>query len=312
MGNITAHEEGNYTSTLIQPSKDMEPIFLFTFSLNVFLSITASLGNILILIALHKVSSLHPPTKLLFPSLAVTDLCVGLVSQPLFAVVLLYMSHSTDINSSVSYLVFTAANGSGFVFCEVSIMVSTAISVDRLLALLLGLRYRHVVTLWRVRAILICLWLVAISVALVGYFWSYRFSVIVVLNIVLVSLVISIFSYTNIFLKLRQHQAQVQQHGQQGQPNERAIPLNMAKYKKTVSSIAWVQLALVACYVPFGIMVALMNISGLSKTGQIVRFFVVTLLYLNSSLNPLLCCWKMSEVRESVKDTIRRFSCLSV
>ena len=147
MGNITAHEEGNYTSTLIRPSKDTEPIFLFTFSLNVFLSITASVGNILILIALYKVSSLHPPTKLLFRSLAVTDLCVGLVSQPLFAIVLLYLSHTTDINSSVPYLVFTAANGSGFVFCEASIMVSTAIRVDRLLALLLGLRYRHVVTL---------------------------------------------------------------------------------------------------------------------------------------------------------------------
>jgi len=149
-------------------------------------------------------------------------------------------------------------------------MVSTAISVDRLLALLLGLRYRHVVTLWRVRAIVICLWLVAISVTLLGYFWRLRFAIFVLLVIGLLSLAISIFSYANIFLKLRQHQAQVLAHDQQGQPNEQATPLKIAKYKKTVSSIAWVQLALVACYVPFGIMASalIMNISGFTKTGH--------------------------------------------
>ena len=52
--------------------------------LNIFLSITtAGLGNALILAALHKESSLHPPSKLLFQSLAVTDLCVGLIAEPL-------------------------------------------------------------------------------------------------------------------------------------------------------------------------------------------------------------------------------------
>ena len=45
--------------------------------LNAFLSITAFLGNVLVLVALRKESSLHPPSKLLFRSLAVTDLCVG-------------------------------------------------------------------------------------------------------------------------------------------------------------------------------------------------------------------------------------------
>ena len=54
--------------------------------LNVFLSITASLGNGLVLVALRKDSSLHPPSKLLLRNLAVTDLCAGLFSEPLYAV----------------------------------------------------------------------------------------------------------------------------------------------------------------------------------------------------------------------------------
>ena len=54
-------------------------------AVNILLSITATLGNSLILVALHKESSLHPPSKLLYRCLATTDLLVGLVTQPLYA-----------------------------------------------------------------------------------------------------------------------------------------------------------------------------------------------------------------------------------
>jgi len=85
-------------------------------------------------------------------------------------------------------------------------------------------------------------------------------------------------------------------------------PLNIAKYKKTVSSIAWMQLALVACYVPFGVVLIIMNVNGWGRTRQIVwSVFATVLLYSNSSLNPILYCWKISEVREAVKDTIGQF-----
>ena len=49
-----------------------------------FLSVTAFLGNALILAALHKESSLHPPSKLLFRGLATTDLSVGIVVHPFY------------------------------------------------------------------------------------------------------------------------------------------------------------------------------------------------------------------------------------
>ena len=54
-------------------------------AVNIFLSISAFLGNFLILVALNKETSLYPPSKLLYRCLATTDLLVGLVSQPLFA-----------------------------------------------------------------------------------------------------------------------------------------------------------------------------------------------------------------------------------
>ena len=100
-------------------------------AVNILFSITSSLGNILILIALRKVTSLHPPTKLLFQCLAITDLGVGLTSQPLFATVLLI--DSRNVNWSV-----ILNNYLSIIFCGLSMNISTALSVDRLLALLLG------------------------------------------------------------------------------------------------------------------------------------------------------------------------------
>ena len=47
--------------------------------LNIPQSITAILGNALIIVALQKLSSLHPASRLLLGCLAATDLGVGLI-----------------------------------------------------------------------------------------------------------------------------------------------------------------------------------------------------------------------------------------
>ncbi|CAH3129299.1 unnamed protein product, partial [Pocillopora meandrina] len=197
----------------------------------IFFSLTAFLANSLIFVALHKVSSLHPPSKLLYRCLATSDLLVGLVSQPLTAT--LWMS---------------------VVFEE-----------------------------WRLSP------------------WFGRI-------VISCCLLISIASYAKIFCALRRHHAQVQSHVQQqpSQPNA----LNMARYKKAVYSALWVQLALLACYVPMSVVGILMaHIKGDSSHLVVALGILDTLVYFNSTLNPFLYCWKISEVRRAVKRTIRQALC---
>ena len=247
MANIT--EQGNYTSKLNQElSAPPEGIFEFLSALNIFLSITASVGNTLILIALKNVYSIHPPTKLLFRCLAVTDLCVGLIVQPLYATYIMFLV--IKMNDNVLNYVYKVYGVSSYILGGVSGLASTAISVDRLLALTLGIRYKHVVTLRRVRVVIACFWALAASF---GILWVWRDEI--TDNAIPVGLIIclvtSIFSYTRIHFKLRHHQAQVQNNVPDGQQSGEGIPLHIARYKKTVSSIMWVQLALVACYLPW-------------------------------------------------------------
>ena len=151
--NFTRELTLNITSTALSALGKQRHIFIPV--LNIVLSITATLGNVLILVALRKVSSLHPPTKLLFRCLAFTDLCVGLISQPLYAVAV--MPRSTKMNRDLLSYFILGNYVSSYILCGVSALTSTAISLDRLLALLLGLRYRQVVTLKRVRVVLLSL-----------------------------------------------------------------------------------------------------------------------------------------------------------
>jgi len=191
------------------------------------------------------------------------------------------------------------------VFCNLSLLTLTAISVDRLLALLLGIRYRQVVTFKRVLMFVICFWTLITSLALVVV-WDYQFSLHYNSIAVLFCSVISTCCYTKIFQKLYHHQI----HVHQGQPNGHA-PLNIARYRKTVSSTLWVQLTLVTCYLPAGTVVALMAIKGITPTLGIALAFLVTVVHLNSTLNPILYCWKIGEVRRAVVEILRQTFCLS-
>lgn len=193
-----------------------------------------------------------------------------------------------------------------WVSCSLSEMTSTAIAVDRLLALLLGLRYRHFVTLRRVRAVILCFWLTATSLGLIKLSWSSAITNLLGIILLSVSLAISIFCYTRIHLKLRHQQAQVQNHYPQGQPIVGRISLNIARYKKSVSSILWVQLALATCYVPW-VITAVLSVNGIEN--DMAWIAVLTLVLLNSSLNPILYCWKITQVKLAMKDTIRLLNC---
>ena len=309
MVNLT--EGANFTKMKTPLSANIRVgLYIAIAAVNIVLSITASLGNILILIALRKVTSIHPPTKLLFQCLAITDLGVGLISQPLMAT-LIHLVDNIDIKIW-SVLFFHLLGSLSIAFCGVSVFASTALSVDRLLALCLGLRYRHVVTLKRIRAVLASGCLAVLLLLLV---WNFRTKTRIMIIIIFLTLCLSIslFSYTKIVLRLRQHQSSVRDNVQQGQANAGGIPLNLERYKKTVVSVALVQLALVICYFPCNIFLILLHLRRIPPgIDWILLYYTTTLLFLNSSLNPCLYCWRIKEIRQAVKVTIRRFcTCLS-
>ena len=130
-------------------------------AVNIFLSITAFLGNSLILVALSKETSLHPPSKLMYRCLATGDLLFGLVSQPLAATYWMSLVHE---HWSLCRYARDGVQISSYALCGVSLLTLTAISVDRLLAsLLLGTRYRQIITLKRTYIITTTFWILSVA-----------------------------------------------------------------------------------------------------------------------------------------------------
>jgi len=198
--------------------------------LNAFLSITALLGSVLILVALRRESSLHPPSKLLLRDLATTDLCVGLIVELLYVALLVTLVN--EVWNICRYVAIAIAITSHILFA-VSLHTLTAISVDILLALLLGLRYKQIVTLKRVYMITITFCVVSTVSSTMRLFLKSTVASWYDIIVVSLCLVTSVFSYTKIFFTLRHHQHQVQDHVQQ--PNQ-TNQLNIARYRKAVSS----------------------------------------------------------------------------
>ena len=254
-------EGGTQTKTLTIPelacsrASDIQPYAYYFSTIHILLSLTATLGNSLILVALSKESSLHPPSKVLYRCLATTDLLVGLVVHPL--AVIHFMSYIHEDWGRCRWT-YHAALISGYALSSVSLLTMTAISVDRLLALLLGLRYRQIVTVKRIHVILTTFWIANGVVALcqsLNYHIIFWYGLLVTVS----CLMISFASYTKIFRALRLHHTQIQDHDQQhpSQPNA----LNIARYRKAVYNALWVQLALFVCYLPYCILVILITFS---------------------------------------------------
>ena len=281
----------------------------FLAAVNYFLSITAILGNAVILVALYKESSLHPPSKLLCSCLAVTDLLVGIIAEPLLAVYFTLIGigedNLTDLcvsSAKITALAFT-------ILTAVSMLTMCAISVDRLLALLLGLRYRCVVTLKRVRALVLSFWIVSTAVTLM---MIKKFAILKMFGYALNSLclLVSVCCYSKIVFALRHHQVAIQDQFHQEQPNGETAQ-DMQQYRKTVSTAACILLTLVLCYLPYSIVLGIVTTKGCSPFLHAIWSLTTTLVCLNSSLNPILYCWKIKEVRQKVKNTIRQMLCFT-
>ena len=87
----------------------------------------------------------------------------------------------------------------------------------------------------------------------------------------------------------------------------------MARCRKAVYSALWVQLVLLACYLPVSVVATVIGPRQANLSHFVVALGIAnTLVYLNSTLNPFLYCWKISEVRQAMKQTIRKSTLLFI
>ena len=107
-------------------------------------------GNSLIVLTILKNHSLHSPSMILIFGLALSDLLLGLVAQPLY--IAKELSDNFHFRVHVTFFLYNC--------CGVSLWKMTAISLDRLAALHLHMKYTSLVTSTRVTQVLGTIWIV--------------------------------------------------------------------------------------------------------------------------------------------------------
>ncbi|CAH3103590.1 unnamed protein product, partial [Porites lobata] len=172
---------------------------------NCLFSLMSSLGNLLILIVIRKTQDLHLPSFVLVGSLAASDLLVGLICQPLLvALNIAELKKNFNVFCYCRMLLFVT----GWTTGGVSLLILTAISVDRLLALTLHLQYNTTVTVARVFQTTFVFWSFCVFIN-VTRFWMTTKWYFIPLAVFLLSFVVITVCTLNIFKIVRRHQRQI-------------------------------------------------------------------------------------------------------
>ena len=298
MNNINKHNNGS--ADHYSDNKDNfnpEPVTIINCVLNAPLMLISILGNALVLAAIMRTPSIRStPHMIMLCSLAVSDFLVGLIAQPIYIAKQLTGDHYVPLVSVMM----------GTFLCIVSLCTITAINVDRFLALHYHMRYATLVTESRVRYTLTIIWL--ISFLLSGFsVWYPRVNSFVVATVVIICLLICMASFIRIYCFIRRHQLQIQAQQQAVQSSDAGNNLNVPRLKRSAMNTFVFFIVLIICYFP---MYVLLTLYGLSiKDWQSEWQFAPTVVHMNSSINPLLYCWRLRELRRAVVKTAREVLC---
>ena len=285
--------------------KELRSTLIASCVINSFLSYTAIMLNIVTIHALRKTSSLPKPLKTLLLSLAVSDVGVGLLAQPLY-ISLLVRWLQLNNPECISYKGLFAVI---HFFSIASFFGVVAISVDRFLAINLHLRYQELVTHKRVVALVISIWLLSAFVS-VSFFWFqlYIFSVIIPFVSQTVCLLLTAIVYWRIYLVVRRHKNQMQalQMHEMQPAAENGDMANFRRLRKSAVGTFYVYVVFLFCYLPSYILFMPLAIHGSNLVAlKRAALYTTTLFFLNSSLNPVIYCWKMRHIRRALIDILR-------
>ena len=272
---------------------------------NNFLSYSAIMLNIVTIHAIRKTSSLPNTLKTLLLNLAVSDIGVGLLVQPLYTSLLVkwLQQNNTGCNTYMLFVIITSS------FYQASFFGVVALSVDRFLAIHLHLRYQELVTHKRVVAVVISMWLFSLFLPLMMVWVPLSVDIFLLIKFTLgvIGLLLTTAIYISIYFAVRRLKNQIRAL-QVEQAEENSEIANFARLIKSAVSIFYVYITVLVCYAPHFISLVSLKING--PTIALHRFFLLSLIlvFLNSSLNPVIYCWKMRQIRQTLLNILRNMS----
>ena len=281
------------------------PVLMAFCVLNLGFAVLATVENVLVIHALRSSSTLPGNLKKMFLSLAFSDFAVGLLGQSMLGIITAIMLKMTangnyDLDFLCPTLITVCYSVIYFLTC-VSFFSIIAIAVDRLLVIFLHLRYHELVTSKRVIFTLASLWM-ACGVATFIFTQLPNHQIIFVAVIEICGLLVATTAYIYIYRVIRSLTTVHPQREHQPHNHKQ----NSNRERKSASSAFLVYIVFLACFLPNFCCIMLLT-SNRSKVSFILANHISGfLVLLNSSLNPVIYCWRYQEIRRIVKNSLKK------
>lgn len=274
--------------------------------LNFIFCIVAILGNLLVIRALWKASRMPSTLKAMFLSLAFSDLGVGALVQPMHGVIIaVILAKDASGNYDADFFCPTFVTmylSTAYFFSVASFLSIVTIAVDRLLAVSLHLRYHEFVTTKRVVIVMVVLWLTSGLVTLV-YISLPNYNDIVAVVLEVLGLLVTSVAYFRIYKVARYHQNKIHS---QCQLTNALEAMKAVRVKRSAYNAFFVYAVFFVCYIP-NIFCGILLVASDFRMPLITAFYVtIFLIYINSSVNIIVYCWRYREIREIVKATMMK------
>lgn len=251
----------------------------------------AIIGNSIILTAILKTTALRTCSNFFLGNLVLSDLLVGLMVQPLF--VLYKTGEALGEYSCIAHALFST---SAWLCAGVSFLTLTALNCERHIAIFSSLRYKSLVKPRRVLKISLLIWLVCLLVVSARF---YGLSNAVFHAICCIFIAVSLVTF--LVISIRIHRV-VQRHRRQIAISHQVKESwkRQAQEAGHARNVAWVTFIFFACYFPTLAVMIAYTIIGYTVKLKTVYLWSDTLVFLNSSINPGIYCWRNKGIRRAV------------
>ena len=250
------------------------------------------LMNALVIVAIKARRRLQSFCNILLACLAGTDLAVGLVSQPLFIAQEIFFLSGASVEDYCHFYTKTVF------FCLFpsieSLLILALLSMERYIAMKFSLRYASLITTPRLTGVVLCSWIISvISVILRLIPLTYSFAVYVT---VIPAISIIVFCHTTVYLVSRRHMRRIKT---EQLPSE--TKTKFVEERKALKTTSIIIVFLFLSFVPS----LLYGIFSREIRQTNLRPLVLSCIFLNSLLNPVIHCWRNRDLRKVMTELLK-------
>ena len=260
--------------------------------------------NLLVVYVVWKYRSLQTASNLLLASLAVSDFFIGLALQPCKIISTILVLNC----QSVCWLLATVFQ-LGYYLATVSFLTLTEVSIDRFIALAYPFRYQRLTSSNTfIHRVIFATWILPLLVVIlstaVGQMRipSLLFTIIAPLSIT--CSIIAQISTIRVVRRARKRDRSLSVN--KTNPDSRRNRRRNYAPEKATRVAGLVLLATIGCYAPHAVLTAIRMVRKDIRAFQGIYDWTKTLVILNSTLNPVIYCWILKEMRRRIFQTMFR------